>query len=285
MTSFLLFLQFQLRLFGTIFSLVGIIFFFAFHWQDLPKFGKFGILFLTLLASTIYSIFSRGESQKKELSYLVSVMLIGQILFVFGQTYQTGANSFYLFFAWLVFSAPFVFSSLSVLSVFPWLHLGTLSISLFFSEIYYVSLDSFLFIPLILWNVFLFFGFRQFSELIFRKRYPFLESYFFSLVVLLILTELISGIFHDWNHLTYKLTTFLGLLSLFGFFTLFYFVYQYFVGLVILCFAFLILSCAYIIVWIDLDSFLSFFLISLYFASVTFFLIQWLKTLPSRWEK
>lgn len=284
MTEFLSFLRFQVRLFGTIFCLAGVVFFFAFHWQIVPKFAKFGILFFILLLTTAYTIGSKTESQKKELATFISSVLVGQILFVFGQTYQTGANSFYLFFAWFLFSGPFVLTSFSFISVFPWVHLGSICLTLYFSEIFFADLDSYLFIPLIVWNITLFFLFRFFSFAYFKKTFPFAEGYFFLLATVLIVSELISGIFHDWNHIIYKITTTFGILTLSSFFLLFYFKFRYFIGMIILCFASLILLFSYTVYWFDLNSISAYVLVCFLFILITFGILRWLKKLKEEWK-
>ena len=46
---------------GVGFTVAGIIFFFAYNWEDLPKFAKLGIVQTLLVASVLLTVFTRWE--------------------------------------------------------------------------------------------------------------------------------------------------------------------------------------------------------------------------------
>lgn len=79
----------------------GVFFFFAFNWKALGKFGKFGLLEALLVA-----LFWLGRKERMFLAAASAV--IGALLAVYGQTYQTGADSWRLFALWALLALPWV---------------------------------------------------------------------------------------------------------------------------------------------------------------------------------
>ena len=76
---------------GVGFTVAGIIFFFAYNWEDLPKFAKLGIVQTLLVASVLLTIFTRWNVLIKQIILTGATFLIGTLFAVFGQIYQTGA--------------------------------------------------------------------------------------------------------------------------------------------------------------------------------------------------
>lgn len=110
-----------LLILGASFLLTGIIFFFAFNWQNMISLYKFtaieiGILFC-VLGAIIYSTQTSFLA-----SYLTGAsVLVGVFLAVFGQIYQTGADTFQLFAVWAALILPWVFLAQSTPLWFIWL--------------------------------------------------------------------------------------------------------------------------------------------------------------------
>ena len=75
---------------GVGFTMAGIIFFFAYNWEDLPKFAKLGIVQTLLVASVLLTIFTRWNVLIKQIILTGATFLIGTLFAVFGQIYQTG---------------------------------------------------------------------------------------------------------------------------------------------------------------------------------------------------
>lgn len=86
--------------FGVAFTLAGIIFFFAYNWDKLDKFFKIGIVEVLLFGTTLFLVYSNTSLFVKKVLLTVASILVGVLLAIFGQIYQTGANSFDLFFVW-----------------------------------------------------------------------------------------------------------------------------------------------------------------------------------------
>ncbi len=94
------FLRWFLLSLGAGFTLAGIIFFFAYNWQDLHKFAKLGIIGFLLSACVIALLVLRTSPLIKNLLLTAACVLTGVLFAVFGQIYQTGANAFDFFMAW-----------------------------------------------------------------------------------------------------------------------------------------------------------------------------------------
>ncbi len=89
----------------------GVIVFFAFNWQDLHKFAKFGLLAgaLTALAGVAWS---RPAGDAAGRAALAGAQVVtGAWLAVIGQTYQTGADAWQLFALWAVLATPWALAA------------------------------------------------------------------------------------------------------------------------------------------------------------------------------
>ena len=92
----------MLLFFGSALVLAGIIFFFAYNWAALGKFIKFGLIEAGIIVCIVGSHL-RGRTQLGGKVLLLSgAVLVGVVLAVYGQTYQTGADAFGLFIIWAV---------------------------------------------------------------------------------------------------------------------------------------------------------------------------------------
>lgn len=98
------FLSIFLLAVGVGFTVAGIIFFFAYNWDDLPKFVKLGIVEVLLIASVLLAIFSRWNNLIKQILLTGATFLVGTLFAVFGQIYQTGADAYDLFLGWTLFT-------------------------------------------------------------------------------------------------------------------------------------------------------------------------------------
>jgi uncharacterized membrane protein len=102
----------MLRLFffviGWGFLLVGIVFFFAFNWQDLHKFLKLGLVLSALIACLAYLVFSKATQERTQLIVSGASVLVGVLFAVYGQIYQTGANAYDFFLVWSLAILPWV---------------------------------------------------------------------------------------------------------------------------------------------------------------------------------
>ncbi|TXD96782.1 DUF2157 domain-containing protein [Psychrobacter frigidicola] len=96
---------------GTIALVLSLVFFIAYNWLNMGKIGKFalveGALVLTIALHVIL-YFRRRFQLAQQLLLLVASIITGSLLAVFGQVYQTGADTWQLFFGWALLIIPWV---------------------------------------------------------------------------------------------------------------------------------------------------------------------------------
>ncbi len=100
--SWLKFLQFFCISIGVGFLTVGIIFFFAYNWDNLHKFAKLGIIQLLIIATVLLALFLKIKENLKNIILTGAALLFGVLFAVFGQIYQTGANAYDFFLVWTI---------------------------------------------------------------------------------------------------------------------------------------------------------------------------------------
>ncbi len=100
------FLGVALACLGAVQLLAGVIFFFAFNWQELTRFHKLGLLELLITGCAIAGLTRESGALSGRLLVTSSAVLVGPLLAVFGQTYQTGADAWQLFALWAALIVP-----------------------------------------------------------------------------------------------------------------------------------------------------------------------------------
>jgi uncharacterized membrane protein len=101
------FLSRSLLFLGAALMLVGVIFFFAFNWADLGRFAKLALLELAV-AGAAAAAWQYGRTAAGEAALTAAAVLVGPLLAVYGQAYQTGADPWELFAFWAVLILPWV---------------------------------------------------------------------------------------------------------------------------------------------------------------------------------
>lgn len=94
------FLQLFFISLGICFTTAGILFFFAYNWEDLHKFYKIGITEGLIIITTLTVLFSKIKELFKNIILTGASVLVGVLFAVFGQIYQTGANAYDFFLGW-----------------------------------------------------------------------------------------------------------------------------------------------------------------------------------------
>lgn len=96
---------------GVVALSLALVFFIAYNWQDLGKMGKFalveGALAMTIALYVALSFRKRYTLIRQLLLFIASI-ITGSLLALFGQVYQTGADTWQLFAAWAVLIIPWV---------------------------------------------------------------------------------------------------------------------------------------------------------------------------------
>lgn len=91
-----------LILLGAALVLAGIIFFFAYNWEKMGRWIKFGLIEAAILACTAGAWRVGADRIAGKALLLSAAVLVGPLLAVYGQAYQTGADPYELFLAWAV---------------------------------------------------------------------------------------------------------------------------------------------------------------------------------------
>ncbi|MCK4837204.1 MAG: DUF2157 domain-containing protein [Desulfobulbaceae bacterium] len=110
----------------------AVMFFIAYNWKDIGAFAKFGMVegFIAL-AIVVYCKFAENTIASR-VSLLVATISLGVLLALYGQTYQTGADTWQLFFNWALLMLPW-----AIIGRFPaiwivWVVLMNVSIILYY---------------------------------------------------------------------------------------------------------------------------------------------------------
>lgn len=85
---------------GSALLLIGVLFFFAYNWAALPSMAKFGLLQAAILSAVGAAIYLGMQRLGGQLLITAASVLVGILLAVFGQVYQTGADAYSLFISW-----------------------------------------------------------------------------------------------------------------------------------------------------------------------------------------
>ncbi len=109
----------------------GVIFFFAYNWQDMGRFTKFALVEMVMLIATLAYIRITVTKLLTAATLMAMTLFTGALLALVGQTYQTGADPWQLFTTWSLLMLPWAFiaraSSLWIL----WAILVNLSVALY----------------------------------------------------------------------------------------------------------------------------------------------------------
>jgi uncharacterized membrane protein len=126
-----------LLILGVILIVAGIGYFFAHNWQHLTDDDKLVLAGGSVLIAFIASLFAGVDRFVGKLLLLAAGMLVGVFIAVFGQVYQTGADTYELFQAWALLILPWVVLGRFVPLWLFWLVLINLTVGFYWP----VSLD------------------------------------------------------------------------------------------------------------------------------------------------
>lgn len=129
------FINYALLLLGTAFVLSGIFFFFAYNWDDLSSLAKFGLIEGAIVALVALAFYQGLSRLLGNVALLGAATLVGVLLAVYGQIYQTGADAYQLFLTWAGLIAGWVVISTFGPLWFIWLALLNLSVILYWQQV------------------------------------------------------------------------------------------------------------------------------------------------------
>ena len=109
--TWLAFFDKALLIIGVVALVLSLVFFIAYNWLYMGKLAKFalveGALVITIALYVALS-FRRRFSFIRQLLLLIASIITGSLLALFGQVYQTGADTWQLFFGWAILITPWV---------------------------------------------------------------------------------------------------------------------------------------------------------------------------------
>lgn len=117
--------------FGAMALSLAVLFFFAYNWADLGKYAKFGLAELAIVLAVAVYYFQGHKPLVAKVSLLAASILLGVLLALYGQTYQTGADPWQLFFNWALLMLPWALISRFAPTWILWIALLNLSIQLY----------------------------------------------------------------------------------------------------------------------------------------------------------
>lgn len=138
---------------GMALVLAGIVLFVAFNWADMRPFLKFTVLEVLLVAFLIGGWFVGLDRLSGKLLLLGASLLVGVVLAVYGQIYQTGADAYELFLGWSLLILGWVVISRFAPLWLLWLILLHLTLVFFWFQVAVpnsMAEESSLFLPLAL---------------------------------------------------------------------------------------------------------------------------------------
>jgi uncharacterized membrane protein len=129
------FLNILLMVLGAGLTVSGIFFFFAYNWTDMHRFVKLGIIEVLILVMVFTVSKITLDTLPAKITLTAASLFVGALLAVFGQIYQTGADSYRLFLAWTLLMAGWVFIGRFTPLWFIWVLLINTSLLLYLDQV------------------------------------------------------------------------------------------------------------------------------------------------------
>lgn len=132
--AWLRFLDYVLLVLGALFLTSGIFFFIAYNWEELSRMARFGTVGGALLVAVGFAHRMGLERLAGKVALMVAALLVGALLAVFGQEYQSGADAYTLFVYWAVLVAGWVLIGRFDLLWAGWVVLLNVALMLFWRQ-------------------------------------------------------------------------------------------------------------------------------------------------------
>ena len=107
-TDWYYFIEKLLLWFSSLALSFSVLFFVAYNWDKFANMGKFALVEILLSISILLYLYFDINKLLSKIAITSSCILIGVLLALVGQTYQTGADTWELFFYWSILILPFV---------------------------------------------------------------------------------------------------------------------------------------------------------------------------------
>lgn len=109
----------------------SLLFFIAYNWQEMGRFAKFALIEVAVVLGTAVFIVRTTKDLVAKIALLCGAMSLGVLMVYYGQTYQTGADAWELFFNWALLITPWVLIGRFSVLWLLWLGLFNLSLVLY----------------------------------------------------------------------------------------------------------------------------------------------------------
>ena len=129
------FLNTLFLLLGSILIVAGVVFFFAYNWASMHHLLKLGIVQIALLIGVLLSFYNGLDKLTGKAALLASSILVGALLALFGQIYQTGADAYELFLGWSILIVGWVVISDFAALWLLWLLLLEATVYLYWGQV------------------------------------------------------------------------------------------------------------------------------------------------------
>ena len=115
--------------------LAGVVFFFAYNWNDLSDIAKFAVIETALTIAVGGALLVGLDRVFGQMLLIAASVLTGVLLAVIGQVYQTGADVFELFAAWGVLILPWTIISRHPVHWLLWLVVAEVAFVLYADQV------------------------------------------------------------------------------------------------------------------------------------------------------
>lgn len=139
------FIDLLLLVCGVLALAFAVMFFIAHNWGEMGRYAKFALIEILLLLSVLAYWKLGAQSAPAQVSLLAATLLLGVLLALYGQTYQTGADTWELFLYWALLMLPWALIGRFAAIWIVWLALLNLAIVLYFQTfrgILWMALNS-----------------------------------------------------------------------------------------------------------------------------------------------
>lgn len=110
----------------------AVLLFVAYNWSEMGRWARFGMVQIALVSAVGVASWRNSSPTVRRVALTVASLLVGVLLALFGQIYQTGADTWQLFFTWAVLTLPWVWVARFALLWVLWLGLLNLTLGLYF---------------------------------------------------------------------------------------------------------------------------------------------------------
>ena len=125
-----------LLLLGALSLVFSLLFFIAYNWVELGRMGRFALVELALVGAVALYCWQHRRRWVAALALLSASVLLGVLMALFGQVYQTGADPWQLFFNWALLITPWVIVARLPALWLLWIALINVSAVLYYSTFF-----------------------------------------------------------------------------------------------------------------------------------------------------